>query len=124
MELNPFKQARGVSWRILHLTHTAGLAQTALECFVPSERAKALLRGETERLRQADESILRGIGSLAILVKRGKRNLDDDALDSVWGAVLAGEAGVELDDVFDPREAQLLRDITPALVEKAEPTAE
>ena len=91
---------------------------------MPSERAKALLRGETERLRQADKSILRGVGELAILVKRGQRSLDEDALDSAWRAVLAGEAGVELDDVFDPREAKLLRDITPALVEKTEPADE
>jgi len=124
VELNPFKQVRSASWRVLHATRTAGLAQKTLECFVPSEHVKTLLRGEEERLRQTDETILRGVGELAILVHRGKRNLDDLALDSVWQAVRAGEAGVALGDVFDPHQAQFLRSITPALAETAGPEAE
>jgi len=113
-----------MSWQLLHATGTAGLAQTAIECFVPSEHVKTLLRGEEERLRQTDETILRGVGELAILVKRGKRSLDDDALHSVWQAVVAGEAGVELDEVFDPHQAQCLRSITPALAEETAPEAD
>jgi len=121
VELNPFKQARSVSWQVLHATGTAELAQTALQWFVPSEYVKTLLRGEEERLRQTDETILRGVGELAILVKRGKRSLDEGALDSVWQAVQAGEAGVELDEVFDPHAARFLRSVTPALAEETKP---
>lgn len=120
MELNPFKQARRVSWGILRLTRTAGLAQGVLEYLVPSEHLKTLLQGEDERHRLQDESILRGVGELAILVKRGKRQLAPDVLEQVWSAVAAGKAGVELDDVFDPHTAEVLRSTTPALDSSAE----
>lgn len=115
MELNPLKQVRRASWGVLRLTRTAGLARGVLEYLVPSEHLKTLLRGEDERHRLQDETILRGVGELAILVKRGKRELKPEVLDQVWSAVAAGKAGVELDDVFDPHTANALRSTTPAL---------
>jgi hypothetical protein len=120
-EINPFKVTRAISWRVLHLTHTAGLAQSALELLVPSEYAKSLLRNEEERRRQEDKDILLGVGKLALRAKRDLVDLGDADLDSVWAAVVQGDAGVEVEEVFDPHSAECLRRVTPALAGETAP---
>ena len=119
MEINPFNQARSLSWRILRLTRTAGLVQTTLECFVPSEYAKKSLRlrEEVDNQRQVDEAMLLAVGELTLSAYRDESSLDTDALALLWQAVLQGKAGVEIHEVFDPHKAALLRHLVPALNE-------
>jgi hypothetical protein len=115
VELNPFKLTRRLSWGVLRLTGTAGLAQSALEFLMPSVRPKTLL-GEEERKRQRDMDIVRGLGECSIMAGQGKIKIPKRTLDSVWTAIHNSEVKVEpaLDAIDDPLKVRVIRHIKPA----------